>query len=400
LRRNHEFSCTGGAERLIVDAAIELQRCGHDVHLYTTHHDLTRCFEDTLNVDGKRCGWIHVSGSWIPRHFFGLFHIFFANLRCFWLTIILIFSRRRTQIELIFVDQVSLPVLIVRCLSNIRTIFYCHYPDSLLAPRNSIIRMFYRLPYDLLEKYSTLRAHKILVNSKFTAQKFLSAMNVESQPDVLYPSVKLMSTSKFITATDQSYKSNSFLTINRFERKKDIFLAIHAYVHMLSMRTESNQCVARLLIAGGYDSRLTENVEHISELSREAKRLLSRKSVTFLPSISSTHKRKILMESLCLLYTPTEEHFGIVPLEAMSAGTPVIAVDSGGPKETVDNEVTGFLCTSSSEDFATVMLRLYDDPKWASSIGSVGQYHVSRKFDRTEFGVKLSKICQEVLKLS
>ena len=52
------------------------------------------------------------------------------------------------------------------------------------------------------------------------------------------------------------------------------------------------------------------------------------------------------------------------------------------------------------KDFATVMLRLYDDPKWASSIGSVGQYHVSRKFDRTEFGVKLSKICQEVLKLS
>jgi len=120
------------------------------------------------------------------------FHIFFANLRCFWLSIVLIFSRRKTQIELIFVDQVSLPVLIVRCLSNIRTIFYCHYPDSLLAPRNSIIRMLYRFPYDLLEKYSTLCAHKILVNSKFTAQKFLNAfLNVESLdcPDVLYPSV-------------------------------------------------------------------------------------------------------------------------------------------------------------------------------------------------------------------
>jgi len=36
-----------------------------------------------------------------------------------------------------------------------------------------------------------------------------------------------------------------------------------------------------------------------------------------------------------------EEHFGIVPLEAMSASTPVIAVDSGGPKETVENEKTG-----------------------------------------------------------
>lgn len=117
------------------------------------------------------------------------------------------------------------------------------------------------------------------------------------------------------------------------------------------MHKESDLCKTRLLVAGGYDSRLVENVEHISELSREAKRLSHRKSVTFLPSISSKRKRKILMESLCLLYTPMEEHFGIVPLEAMSVGTPVIAVDSGGPKETVENEETGFLCSSSSKVF-------------------------------------------------
>jgi alpha-1,3/alpha-1,6-mannosyltransferase len=81
----------GGAERLILDAAIELQRCGHKVHLYTAYHDLARCFEDTLHTGGKRCDWIHVSGSWIPRHFFGFFHIFFANLRCFWLSVNSIF---------------------------------------------------------------------------------------------------------------------------------------------------------------------------------------------------------------------------------------------------------------------------------------------------------------------
>jgi alpha-1,3/alpha-1,6-mannosyltransferase len=129
--------------------------------------------------------------------------------------------------------------------------------------------MLYRFPYDLLEKYSTLCAHKILVNSKFTAQKFLNAfLNVESLdcPDVLYPSVQLMSVANTVNLSDQNYKS--FLTINRFERKKDIFLAIHAYVHMLSMHKESDLCKTRLLVAGGYDSRLVENVEHISELSR------------------------------------------------------------------------------------------------------------------------------------
>ena len=38
----------GGAERLIVDAAVELRAAGHDVQLYTAHHDPRRCFGETL----------------------------------------------------------------------------------------------------------------------------------------------------------------------------------------------------------------------------------------------------------------------------------------------------------------------------------------------------------------
>ncbi|KAJ1379966.1 alpha-1,3/1,6-mannosyltransferase ALG2-like isoform X3 [Sesbania bispinosa] len=38
----------GGAERLIVDAAIELASHGHKVHIFTAHHDKNRCFEETI----------------------------------------------------------------------------------------------------------------------------------------------------------------------------------------------------------------------------------------------------------------------------------------------------------------------------------------------------------------
>ena len=47
--------------------------------------------------------------------------------------------------------------------------------------------------------------------------------------------------------------------------------------------------------------------------------------------------------ALCLLYTPKEEHFGIVPCEAMIQGVPVIAINNGGPKETVSHGNTGYL---------------------------------------------------------
>lgn len=51
---------------------------------------------------------------------------------------------------------------------------------------------------------------------------------------------------------------------------------------------------------------------------------------------------------LGLLYTPDREHFGIVPLEAMYQQCPVIAVNSGGPKETILHGLTGYLCPQVS----------------------------------------------------
>ena len=60
--------------------------------------------------------------------------------------------------------------------------------------------------------------------------------------------------------------------------------------------------------------------------------------------MSDERRRDLLARSHALVYTPSNEHFGIVPLEAMAAGRPVIAVDSGGPRESVLHGRTGWLC--------------------------------------------------------
>ena len=67
----------GGAERLVVDAALALKLKGHEVDFVTTHHDTSHCFTETR--DGTFP--VKVVGDWIPRHIFGKFFALCAYLR-------------------------------------------------------------------------------------------------------------------------------------------------------------------------------------------------------------------------------------------------------------------------------------------------------------------------------
>lgn len=77
--------------------------------------------------------------------------------------------------------------------------------------------------------------------------------------------------------------------------------------------------------------------------------------VRFLPSVSDQRRNELLNECLCLLYTPSNEHFGIVPLEAALASKPVVACNSGGPLETVVDSKTGFLREPTAEAWANAV---------------------------------------------
>ena len=54
-------------------------------------------------------------------------------------------------------------------------------------------------------------------------------------------------------------------SLNRYERKKNIKLALESYSRFLKLIQDSNQ-KSVLVIAGGYDERLRENVDHYQEL--------------------------------------------------------------------------------------------------------------------------------------
>ena len=91
-----------------------------------------------------------------------------------------------------------------------------------------------------------------------------------------------------------------------------------------------------------------------------------------------------------------DEHFGIVPLEAMAAYKPVVACNSGGPVETIKNGETGFLCDPTPKDFALAMAKLIQDPEVAKRMGEQARQHVNDSFCTKIFGQRLNQFLLDV----
>ncbi|KAJ2842240.1 Alpha-1,3-mannosyltransferase-like protein [Coemansia erecta] len=115
--------------------------------------------------------------------------------------------------------------------------------------------------------------------------------------------------------------------------------------------------------------------------------------VVFVPSFSANQRAHILTNACCVVYTPSNEHLGIVPLEAMYMRVPVIAVDSGGPRETVLHGKTGFLCEPSAEAFANAIDAMLDMAKdRRDAMGEAGRARVAAAHGLDTFGEQLERL--------
>ena len=388
----------GGAERLVVDASVALQSRGHQVHMYTAHHDTGHCFRETR--DGTLA--VTCAGDWLPRKIFGRMYALCAYFRMIYLAMYILLCRRG-EYDVFFCDQVSACIPILK-LSGARVIFYCHFPDKLLTERDWWAKKAYRKPLDWWEEKTTGMAHVILVNSNYTAKVFhdsFKSLRGRTKAAVLYPSLHpeafdapppdhidlgIPKRAKFV-----------LVSINRYERKKNLGLCLEAlHLFMRKIQPQDFDDV-HLVIPGGYDERVTENKEYYNELREQAVRLGVEDQVTFLRSISHNEKLSLLHHSTLLLYTPENEHFGIVPLEAMYIGTPVIASNSGGPLETIVNGETGYLTNPDPASYAQRLLFFFHRPEESVRMGDEAKKRVITKFSFNVFAEKLDAIVQKLM---
>lgn len=118
------------------------------------------------------------------------------------------------------------------------------------------------------------------------------------------------------------------VTVGRLVARKGL-------AHLLEIIKELNNPRVKLLIIGDGPER--------SNLQKQAEELNIRDKIQFLGRISDDKKFQILSLSDLYLSTSDHEGFGLVYLEAMATGLPVLCFDKGGQTDFLEDGKTGFL---------------------------------------------------------
>ena len=81
----------------------------------------------------------------------------------------------------------------------------------------------------------------------------------------------------------------------------------------------------------------------------------------------------------------------------MLAGRPVIAMNSGGPLETVIDGETGFLCDANEEAWCHAMKQFIDDQSLSGKMGKKGRKRVLKTFSRNALINVMENVTKDVM---
>ena len=204
---------------------------------------------------------------------------------------------------------------------------YCHtvprflygYPTETRI-RGSRLGRFVIAPIDhklrVWDFYSAQRPDYIVANSRTVAARVKKFWGRSST--VIYPPVETPPGSDEKLRSYNLQPTSYFLVVSRLEPYKNVDIAIKA----------CNKLELPLKVVGEGSER--------KRLER-----LAGPTVELLGLVSDEERNRLYAGCQALIFPAQDEDFGIVPVEAMSFGKPVIALRSGGVTETVIENKTG-----------------------------------------------------------
>ncbi|QIZ69326.1 glycosyltransferase [Oxynema aestuarii] len=183
------------------------------------------------------------------------------------------------------------------------------------------------------------------------------------------------------------------LYVGRFDERKGIETLVRA-VGQSMLRGLAN---IQLAIAGGSRPGQSDGIERdrIEGIVDE----LGMRDFTRFPGRLGDDDLHLYYAAANVCVVPSHyEPFGLVAIEAMASGTPVVASDVGGLQYTVVSEKTGLLCPPQDDEaFAKAIDRILSQPHWQLQLGKAARKRVEQKFSWQGVAAQLSELYEELL---
>lgn len=215
------------------------------------------------------------------------------------------------------------------------------------------------------DKVSSSRVDKWLANSQNVAERIEKYYRTNAE--VLYPPVD---TDKI--GLNAGNRDDFYLVLSRLEPYKRVDLAVEAC-------TKLNKNL--VVIGEGTDLK---NLKKIAG-----------KTITFLGWQDEKDVYKHLQQAKAFIF-PGEEDFGITPVEAMAAGTPVIAYNKGGVVESVADGKTGIFFDEPNADSLATAIEKFE--KESDKFTPQNCNEQTGKFTKAVFQIQFKQILEKSYK--
>lgn len=197
--------------------------------------------------------------------------------------------------DLVVVDQITLPIPLLRLFRH-KVLYYCHFPEALLDDNKpSKLGKIYRFVMDWIEVICLYFATILCFNSNYTKTSVEAVFpSVRKRTIAKYTVYPCMQTPPAIHEPRKELPENFVLSLNRFETRKRIDIAVQAFAMALKCSNEVKKLKVKLVLAGGLDLKNADARICRGQLENLAKELDISDSVVFLENISEAVKEGLL----------------------------------------------------------------------------------------------------------
>jgi D-inositol-3-phosphate glycosyltransferase len=215
----------------------------------------------------------------------------------------------------------------------------------------------------------------------------LAAMGVDTGRARIVPSG--VDPNRFTPGPALAHRHPRLLIVGRLVPRKGIDVALHALT--LLPRAE-------LVVVGGPPAARLAGDPEAARLTALAAELGVADRFRMLGGVVRDRMPKVVRAADVVLCPARYEPFGIVPLDAMASGVPVVASAVGGHLDTVVDRRTGRLVPAGDPDaLAFATLELLESPVMRAAFGAAGRRRVLAHYGWDRVGGRTSRVYHEVL---